>query len=307
MTNIKSLVGLLLLMVFVCEVRAKEWRGIVPLKSTRADVERLFGKPNEQGLYQIQNERVSIWYSKGPCDSMSAAVAKPNCECLVAKDTVLRIAVTFDSPVKDSKLGIDKKKYERTVVDGTYRPTATYADFTEGVVYTIRESEDVVTNIDHLPSAKDCDDVIRSQAPAVVSSWQGIVPLRSIRADVEQLLGTPRSFLGEIYRYDTPENRVDVSYSSDPCKVNGANPTGSAKDVVLKIMVSPQKALLVQDLRLNKDRFKRIQDDHPENWVHYLNSADGITVDAILNDACEQVLGITYHATARDRELRCGK
>jgi hypothetical protein len=100
---------------------------------------------------------------------------------------------------------------------------------------------------------------------------------------------------------------VGVSYTSDPCSVNGANPTGAATDVALKIVVSPKKVLLVQDLHLNKDKYKRIQDDHPENSVHYLNSLDGITVDAILNNGCEQVVGISYHATARNRELRCGK
>lgn len=296
MTRIKNLFGLFLMVFIVSEARANEWRGIVPLKSTRSDVERLLGKPNQLGRYQIQDERVTIWYSEGPCESRYGALGKANCECLVAKDTVLKVAITFDSPVKVSKFGIDIKKYQRTAVDAAYRPTATYSDFTEGVVYTIRESEDVVTNVDYLPSAKDCDDVIRSQVPAAVNSWQGIVPLRSTRANVEQLLGPPRSSVGEIYRYDTPENRVDVSYTSDPCSINGANPTGAATDVALKITVSPKQVLLAKNLDLNKDKYKRIQDDHPENWVHYLNSVDGITVDVMLNDGCEQ--GSKYHISS---------
>lgn len=298
--------GLLLPMFLGSAVRAKEWRGIIPLKSTRADVERLFGKTNQLGRYEIHNERVSIWYSEGPCEGIYGSLAKPNCECLVAKDTVLKIVVTLDSPVKASKLGIDKRNYQRAAVDA-YRPTATYSDFTEGVVYTIRESDDSVTNIDYLPSAKDCEEVIRSQTEAgAFIGWQGISPLRSIRADVERLLGPPSSSLGEIYRYDTPENSVDVSYSSDPCKVSdGANLQGTAADVVLKIIISPHKTLLVQKLRLDKNKYIRIQNDHPENWVHYLNSVDGITVDAILDNGCEQVISIVYQATARDREFRC--
>lgn len=298
--------GLLVLIFLVSTVGAKEWRGITPLKSTRADVERLFGKPNKLGRYEIQNERVTITYLDNPCNGAFGGLAKANCECLVAKNTVLKVAVTFESSVKLSKLGIDKRKYERTSVDGMHLPTATYSDFTAGVVYTIRESEDAVTNIDYLPSAKDCEDVIQSQAPAAVNSWQGIVPLRSRRAEVERLLGRPKSSLGEIYQYDTSENRVSVSYTSDPCSVNGPNPTGTATDVVLKIAVSPKKAQLVQDLQLNKDKYKRIQDDHPENSVHYLNSLEGITVDVILNNGCEQVVAIIYYASARDRQLRCG-
>ena len=297
---------LLLLMFLVSIVEAKEWRSITPLKSTRADVERLLGKPNELGRYEIQNERVTITYLEEPCNDALRALAKANCECLVVKDTVLKIAVTFDSPVKVSKMGIDKKKYERTAVDAAYRPTATYSDFTAGVVYTIRESEDVVTNIDYLPSAKDCEGIIRSRPSAAINSWQGIVPLRSMRAEIERLLGPPKSSLGEIYLYDASDNRVSVSYTSDPCSVSGANPTGGANDVALKISVSPKKVLLVRDLDLKRDKYKRIQLDHPENWVNYLNPLDGITVDVILNNGCEQVVSITYYGTARDRGLRCG-
>ena len=121
------------------------------------------------------------------------------------------------------------------------------------------------------------------------------------------MLGPPRSSLGEIYTYDTPGNKVNVSYSSDPCKANGASSQGTTADVVLKISISPKKTILVKNLSLDKNKYKRIQNDHPENWVHYLNSADGITVDAILNNGSEEVIGIIYQASAKDRELRCGQ
>ncbi|HEU4507511.1 MAG TPA: hypothetical protein VFR78_04680 [Pyrinomonadaceae bacterium] len=236
--------GLLLLMFFVSTVAAKEWRGVTPLKSTRADVERLFGKPNELGRYEIENERVTITYSQGPCNGALGALGRANCECLVAKDTVLRIAVTLDSAIEVSKLGIDKNKYERTPIHA-YKPTATYSDFTDGVVYTIRESDDAVTFIDYLPSAKDCDEVIKSQPiGAAANNWRGLVPMRSSRSDVERLLGPPRSSLGEIYIYGSPEDRIEVSYSADPCKSGGAKLRGSATDVVTRITVSPQSCCL---------------------------------------------------------------
>ena len=305
--NKNLLAGLFLLIFLAPGVKGKVWRGITPLKSTRADVERLLGKANELGRFEIKNERVSIWYAEGPCEDNNEAFAKANCECMIAKDTVLRIVITLNSPVKVSTLGIDKKKYERTSIHA-YRPTATYSDFTEGVVYTIRELDDVVTNIDYLPSAKDCEEVVRSQTTLAASNvWQGIAPLRSTRADVEQLLGRPRSSLGDIYKYIMPENMVAVTYSTDPCNLGGAKPLGSAADVVLKIAISPRRNLLVKSLGLNKDRYIRIKNDHPENWVHYLNAAEGITVDAILNNAVEEVLSIVYQPTSRDRMFRCGR
>lgn len=52
---------------------AKEWRGIVPLKSTRLDVERLLGTPTEKSdagyLYKLRAEWVAIWFQTEPCDN----------------------------------------------------------------------------------------------------------------------------------------------------------------------------------------------------------------------------------------------
>jgi len=48
LTNMRKLATLILLFAVVCiavKVNAEPWRGIVPLKSTRLDVERLLGKP----------------------------------------------------------------------------------------------------------------------------------------------------------------------------------------------------------------------------------------------------------------------
>ncbi len=55
--------------VFAGSVIAKDWRGIVPLKSTRADVERLLGKPSSSGYYNLRNEIVSFDFQREPCDS----------------------------------------------------------------------------------------------------------------------------------------------------------------------------------------------------------------------------------------------
>ncbi len=54
--------------VFAGSVIAKDWRGIVPLKSTRADVERLMGKPSSSGSYNLPNEIVSFDFQRAPCD-----------------------------------------------------------------------------------------------------------------------------------------------------------------------------------------------------------------------------------------------
>jgi hypothetical protein len=53
-------------------ISAKEWRGLVPLVSTRADVERLLGLPVEPCrinvcYYETKGDYVSVKYSTEPC------------------------------------------------------------------------------------------------------------------------------------------------------------------------------------------------------------------------------------------------
>lgn len=60
--------GLLLAPIFTHGVAAKEWRGIVPLHSTRADVARLFNTcfDREGGCtFRVGNEEVYIVFSSG--------------------------------------------------------------------------------------------------------------------------------------------------------------------------------------------------------------------------------------------------
>ncbi|MFZ0060660.1 MAG: hypothetical protein WAL47_01330, partial [Pyrinomonadaceae bacterium] len=51
---------------------AKEWRGIKPLSSTRADVERLLGSPQQStsyaSFYNLHDEIAVVGFQAGPCD-----------------------------------------------------------------------------------------------------------------------------------------------------------------------------------------------------------------------------------------------
>ncbi|HEV8187589.1 MAG TPA: hypothetical protein VGP83_07570 [Pyrinomonadaceae bacterium] len=57
----------LVISVLASSVVAKDWRGIVPLKSTLADVERLLG-PTASGYYNLANEIVAFDVQAKPCD-----------------------------------------------------------------------------------------------------------------------------------------------------------------------------------------------------------------------------------------------
>jgi hypothetical protein len=133
--------------------QGKGWRGIVPLRSTRADVERLLG-PGNNGHYQFDAERVHVNYLEGKCNPVNG------CLCLVPKGTVISIYVQLEIEMRFSGLNIDKKKYEKFVSPKDPN-VATYSNDKEGIIYTVNEENDDVTAIEYRPTAKDCQDVMR--------------------------------------------------------------------------------------------------------------------------------------------------
>jgi hypothetical protein len=57
------------ILISTCNALAQGWRGIVPLHSTRSEVEKLIGLPMRPGVttYDLVDERVNIDYSTDTC------------------------------------------------------------------------------------------------------------------------------------------------------------------------------------------------------------------------------------------------
>ena len=295
---------LILLAISASRSFAKSWRGVTPLKSTQADVERLFGKPNEAGRYEIEGERAYIFYSDGLCDSSHESLAKPKCECLVAKGTVLRIAVTLE---REATFQLnDKNKFAKARLDSNVS-ASTYSDLDDGVVYTVRDSDEKLTAVDYWPSTSDCNEIVRLQSGnRHRNAWRAIRPLFSTRADVESVLGQPkRQSLNDDYVYETAEERVRVLYSARPCEPSNTGNWNVPANTVLRITVIPQRTLLIRDLDLDKDAYRRAPDPNIPNAFYWLNSEDGIVIESEVKDNCEQVVTITYKPSTRDRDLHC--
>ena len=123
-----------------------DWRGIVPLRSTRADVERLLGRPVEGSshLYQTANERISITYSQRPCDY----------DWQVPLGTVINISVHSMNPPAFAALKLDERGYEKRR-DVHLESLFYYVNQEKGINYTVDTAAGVVTGVEYFPSAKD--------------------------------------------------------------------------------------------------------------------------------------------------------
>ena len=145
------------LFVFLCgfllsganTVSAKAWRGIEPLHSTRADVERLLGPPFAKDLpdtwrYEFPGEQALISYSSGDCEEGLARGWR------VPKDTVVNISI-YTKPAKIEEVLTRGKEYEQ--VYGAHIPQITYVDSDEGISFVAQDG--FVHKVSYGPSAKD--------------------------------------------------------------------------------------------------------------------------------------------------------
>jgi len=125
---------------------ARGWRGIVPLRSTRTDVERLLGPASAECkcVYKAEDAAVYIDYAADRCRGTLPGWNVP-------AETVLRITVLSTTPSKLSDLNLDLARF-KVRQDDTF--TQYLSNKQEGVEYKI-SPEGVVNSISYLPSTDD--------------------------------------------------------------------------------------------------------------------------------------------------------
>ena len=148
-----GLISLILTGVFAFHSAAKEWCGIVPLHSTRADVERLLKvKPERCGgnacLYDLPDKTVFVLYADEPtCRNDGAPTSWK-----VPRDTVIQFTVNFKTSQSFSALDIDPTKYDQ-VPDKELRGLVYLSDYAQGV--RMETSGDTVRSITYYGAAVD--------------------------------------------------------------------------------------------------------------------------------------------------------
>ncbi|HEX8424381.1 MAG TPA: hypothetical protein VF634_13270 [Pyrinomonadaceae bacterium] len=128
------LAAALLLLVATSGAQETGWRGIVPLHSTRADVERLIGKPEMPGgFYDSEAERASVFYQRHTCEESKGEGYN------VPKDTVLFIRVNFKNRERAmSEFPVNWSQYVKTE-GGHVRGYAYYSNRDKGISYETYE------------------------------------------------------------------------------------------------------------------------------------------------------------------------
>lgn len=133
---------------------ATGWHSIVPLHSTRADVERLLGYSANAGdsTYKLENEVVLIHYSTGPCSKDRKGGWN------VPLNTVTGITIGPKLDIRFTNLQLSREKYKR-IIDAEMSTHVLYTNKEEGISYEVfeggGEKNGLVLSIYYEPSAKD--------------------------------------------------------------------------------------------------------------------------------------------------------
>ena len=128
---------------------ARAWKGIVPLHSTRADVERLLGPSNtEDSSYDIDGARVTVAYSSQGCQEGLPGGWN------VPPDTVVSISVSSTKEIKLADVLVPGKNYDQ--IYRVHTPQLVdYVDIQEGVRYAYATVDDSVQSITYFGSEAD--------------------------------------------------------------------------------------------------------------------------------------------------------
>ena len=124
------------------------WRGIIPLHSTRADVERLLGPATDgcKCAYYLDDVNVSFVYSSFNCKSGGAWDVPPY--------TVLRIVVYPKNHPRFSDLDVDKTKFTEKN-EGHIENIVSYVNDVDGLIIEVNREMDMVMGFYYVPAAKD--------------------------------------------------------------------------------------------------------------------------------------------------------
>ena len=137
-------------------MQSEGWRGIVPLHSTRADVERTIGAPinNLKNLYDTDKERVLIYYQQERCITGDAKGRRVQGGWNVSPDTVLSIDIAPKSKIQFSALRLDEAKYKKII--HPHDPLTTYyVNEEDNISVSIDSAEGWIKRFSYGPTTKD--------------------------------------------------------------------------------------------------------------------------------------------------------
>lgn len=141
-----ALIAILLFYPYLPARDDSGWNGILPVRSTRFDVEKRYGTATAEChcVYSTANETINVDYSKGPCQG-------PPYGWNVPHDTVLRITVYPKVPLTVSESELLVQRYVRS--HDPSETTVYYTNIGAGIKYAFQHGRP--SSVSFIPSSND--------------------------------------------------------------------------------------------------------------------------------------------------------
>ena len=130
--------------------------------------------------------------------------------------------------------------------------------------------------------------------------WHNIVPLKTTRTEVENLLGRTQTEYFAVYKL--PEGEIFIEYSSGPCRPDRRGGWNVAENVVVSLHFYPKVKRRLADLKLDRKKLRKVINRHVGGVIYYINDQDGVVYE--IQDG--KVESVEYGPGKRYDHLHCG-
>jgi hypothetical protein len=221
------------------------WRGIVPLRSSREDIEHLIGMPTKPdgNTYDLKDEKVNVTYSVVPC-----ATGWPY-GWDVPRGTVTHIEVIPKKKLKLSDLGLDIGKFRR-FDNPEIGIDIHYTNDEEGFSIRTQNSEEVVS-FEFFPALADrrmmCPEAAaREREIATGESTYAPPILRYYDASPNEERTRLEFLVDQLKNYPPGSQIYIIGYAGrESCPNEVLLRASRAKDCLLKLGISAQRIVTV--------------------------------------------------------------
>jgi hypothetical protein len=127
----------------------ENFRGIIPLVTTRTEVIKMLGPPNKFGRYELDEGRVYVFYHESACKERVQT-----CLCNAPLDTVVSVSLEPNLVTKLDDLHLDPALWIERKETGDVPGIATFSNKSSGISYEIIDGE--VRTIMYRASEETC-------------------------------------------------------------------------------------------------------------------------------------------------------
>lgn len=144
----------LIALALTVQCQDKSWKGLTPLKSSRADVEKVLGGPapgsreKHAATYSTAAGRVFVLYSTGPCS------VKPSNGWNVTEGTMLSLSFYPAPEPAFDESKIDMKEFEKRP-DPEILSSVAYTNEKDGISITVNSWDNTITRYHYFPPSKN--------------------------------------------------------------------------------------------------------------------------------------------------------